>query len=250
MGQFKPTAIAVIPARWASTRFPGKPLAEIAGEPMISHVIRRASSADLITEVVVATDDRRIAEVCKAAGAVAVMTGDCPSGTDRVAEAVIDRPGWDLVVNVQGDEPLLSARNIDLLVEGMASAPQVAMGTLCRPLPADRFDDPNAVKVVRALDGRALYFSRSAIPFRRETARSQDRALLHLGIYAFTRVGLETFVGLAPSPLEKMESLEQLRALENGMDILVLDALDEAVGVDTPEDLQKVERILAKKLKE
>ncbi len=240
----------MIPARWASTRFPGKPLAPIAGEPMIAHVIRSAAAARMITEVVVATDDRRIAEASVAAGAVAVMTGDCRSGTDRVAEAVKDRPGWDLVVNVQGDEPLLSARNIDLLVEGMALTPQVPMGTLCRPLPADRRDDPNAVKVVRALDGRALYFSRSAIPFRRETAEPQESALLHLGIYAFTRVGLQTFVGLEPSPLEKMESLEQLRALENGMDILVLDAIDEAIGVDTPEDLQAVERMLAMKLEE
>ena len=217
---------------------------------MITHVIRRAAAARTITEVVVATDDRRIAEASVAAGAVAVMTGDCRSGTDRVAEAVIGRSGWDLVVNVQGDEPVLSARNIDLLVEGMASAPDVAMGTLCRPLPVERHDDPNAVKVVRALDGRALYFSRSAIPFRRETARPRESALLHLGIYAFTRVGLQTFVGLEPSPLEKTESLEQLRALENGMDILVLDALDEAIGVDTPEDLQEVERMLVMQLKE
>ncbi len=250
MGQFKPTAIAVIPARWASTRFPGKPLAEIVGEPMIAHVVRRAAAARTITEVVVATDDRRIAEASEAAGAVAVMTGACPSGTDRVAEAVIDRPGWDLVVNVQGDEPLLSARNIDALVEGMALAPQVAMGTLCRPLPAERHDDPNAVKVVRALDGRALYFSRSAIPFRRGTAQPQESILLHLGIYAFTRAGLETFVGLEPSPLEKIESLEQLRALENGMDILVLDAIDDAIGVDTPQDLQRVEQMLVMQMKE
>ncbi len=250
MGQFKPTAIAVIPARWASTRFPGKPLAEICGEPMIVHVVRRAAAARTITEVIVATDDLRIAEAAEAVGAVAVMTGDCPSGTDRVAEAVIGRSEWDLVVNVQGDEPLLSARNIDVLVEGMASAPRVPMGTLCRPLPADRSEDPNAVKVVRALDGRALYFSRWAIPFRRETAQLQEPALLHLGIYAFTRVGLETFVGLEPSPLEKMESLEQLRALENGMDIMVLDAIDEAIGVDTPEDLQRVERMLAMQMKE
>ncbi|MEN8163517.1 MAG: 3-deoxy-manno-octulosonate cytidylyltransferase [Acidobacteriota bacterium] len=250
MGQFNGTAIAVIPARWASTRFPGKPLAEIAGEPMIAHVIRRAAAAETISEVVVATDDERIAQASVAAGAAAIMTGECPSGTDRVAEAARQRPGWDLVVNIQGDEPLLSARNIDVLVEGMALAPQVAMGTLCRPLPDDRRNDPNAVKVVRGLDGRALYFSRSAIPFRRETAERQVSALLHLGIYAFTRVGLQTFVGLEPSPLEKMESLEQLRALENGMDILVLDALDEAIGVDTPEDLQRVERLLARQLKE
>lgn len=212
---------------------------------MIAHVIRRAMSASTITEVVVATDDDRIAEASRAAGAVAVMTGDCSSGTDRVAEAIGGRSDWDLVVNVQGDEPLLSSRNIDVLVEGMLSRPQVSMGTLCRPLPADRLDDPNAVKVVRALDGRALYFSRAGVPFQREVNVSQGSALLHLGIYAFTKNGLETFVGLEPSPLEKSECLEQLRALENGIEILVLDALDEAIGVDTPEDLQRVEQMLS-----
>ncbi len=250
MEKLGPTAIAVIPARWASTRFPGKPLAEIAGEPMIAHVIRRAAAARTITEVIVATDDGRIAEASEKAGAIAAMTGECRSGTDRVAEAVIDRSGWDLVVNVQGDEPLLSARNIDLLVEGMAAAPELVMGTLCRPLALGRHEDPNAVKVVRALNGRALYFSRSAIPFRRESVDTAESALLHLGIYAFTRSGLETFVGLAPSPLESIESLEQLRALENGMDILVLDAVDDAIGVDTPEDLRSVERMLATQMKE
>lgn len=247
MGQFIGTAIAVIPARWASTRFPGKPLVRIAGEPMIAHVIRRAAAAETISEVVVATDDERIAQASVAAGAVAIMTGECPSGTDRVAEAARQRSGWDLVVNVQGDEPLLSSRNIDLLVQGMTSASGIPMGTLCRPLAVDRHDDPNVVKVVRALDGRAMYFSRAAIPFFRDAA---PEPLLHLGIYAFTPVGLETFVGLEPSPLEKSECLEQLRALENGMDILVLDAIDEAVGVDTPEDLERVERLLAEEMKE
>ena len=248
MGQLSKTAIAVIPARWASTRFPGKPLVRIAGEPMIAHVIRRAAAAKTISDVVVATDDERIAQVSVAAGAVAIMTGECPSGTDRVAQAARQRPGWDLVVNIQGDEPLLSSRNIDLLVEGMASsASGITMGTLCRPLAIDRHDDPNAVKVVRGLDGRALYFSRAAIPFFRGAAPTP---LLHLGIYAFTPEGLETFVGLEPSPLEKAECLEQLRALENGIDILVLDAIDEAFGVDTPEDLERVERLLAEEMKE
>lgn len=247
MGQFIGTAIAVIPARWASTRFPGKPLVRIAGEPMIAHVIRRAAAAETISEVVVATDDERIAQASVAAGAVAIMTGECPSGTDRVAEAMRGRSDWDLVVNVQGDEPLLSSRNIDLLVQGMTAASGIPIGTLCRPLAVDRHDDPNAVKVVRALDGRAMYFSRAAIPFFRDAA---PEPLLHLGIYAFTPAGLKTFVGLEPSPLERIESLEQLRALENGMEILVLDAPDEAIGVDTPEDLQRVERMLAAELKE
>jgi 3-deoxy-manno-octulosonate cytidylyltransferase (CMP-KDO synthetase) len=245
MVQLDGTVIAVIPARWASTRFPGKPLAQIAGEPMIAHVIRRAAAARAIDEVVVATDDSRIAHAAEAAGATAVMTGECRSGTDRVAEALRSRSNWMLAINVQGDEPLLSSRNIDTLVEGMVERSDVEMGTLCRPLAIDRLGDPNAVKVVRGLDGRALYFSRAPIPFNRDSSGSEAGALLHLGIYAFTRQGLEQFVDLGPSPLEMTESLEQLRALENGMDILVLDAPDEAIGVDTPEDLQRVERMLA-----
>jgi 3-deoxy-manno-octulosonate cytidylyltransferase (CMP-KDO synthetase) len=245
MRQLDGTVIAVIPARWASTRFPGKPLAQIAGEPMIAHVIRRAAAAGTIDEIVVATDDSRIAEAAEGAGATAVMTGECRSGTDRVAEALRSRSNWKLAINVQGDEPLLSSRNIDTLVEGMVSMPDIEMGTLCRPLGIDRLGDPNAVKVVRGLDGRALYFSRAPIPFNRDSSGSEAAALLHLGIYAFTRRGLKRFVELGPSPLEMMESLEQLRALENGMDILVLNAPDEAIGVDTPEDLQRVERMLA-----
>lgn len=237
-------AVAVIPARWASSRFPGKPLALIDGKPMIVHVIDRARVARSIQTVVVATDDDRIFAAATEAGAEAVMTGDCASGTDRVAAAVLGRPDWQIVVNVQGDEPLLSARNIDVLVDGMAAAPDIEMGTLCRPLDAERLGDSNAVKVVRRSDGRALYFSRAPIPFPRQDHKSAARARLHLGIYAFRRSGLESFVGLTPSPLERTESLEQLRALENGMEILVLDAPDGAIGVDTPEDVQRVEELI------
>ena len=211
---------------------------------MITHVIRRAAAADLITEVVVATDDSRIAEVCVAAGAIAVMTRDCRSGTDRVAEAVIDRPGWDLVVNVQGDEPLLSARNIDLLIEGMASTPQVAMGTLCRPLSDDRRDDPNAVKVVLDARGRALFFSRSLVPYP-VTSKGEPTSpgdwLLHLGIYAYRRSFLLKLASLAPTPLEQRERLEQLRVLENGHSIAVAVVEKASIGIDTPE-LRGVER--------
>ena len=236
--------VAVIPARWASTRFPGKILAELAGEPMITHVVRRALEARSVGHVIVATDDKRIAEVAAASGAEAVMTGECASGTDRVAEAVAGREEWDVVVNVQGDEPLLSGENIDVLVNGLLADKDIGLATLCRPLEPERVDDPNAVKVVRDARGRALYFSRSVIPYPREREASVPLWRLHLGIYCFRREALERFVTLAPSPLEMAEALEQLRALENGIPILVLDAPHPAFGVDTPEDLERVERKL------
>ena len=237
-------AVAVIPARWASTRFPGKPLAELAGEPMIVHVVRRASEATTVDHVIVATDDRRIADAAAAAGAEAVMTGECPSGTDRVAAAVAGRDEWEIVINVQGDEPLLSGDNIDVLVEGLAADGEAGMSTLCRPLEPERAEDPNAVKVVRDLRGRALYFSRSPIPYPRHREAAWKLWRLHLGIYGFRRDALEEFVALPPSALEQAEGLEQLRALENGIPILVLDAPHPAFGVDTPEDLERVEKII------
>lgn len=233
--------LAAIPARYGSTRFPGKPLAELAGEPMIAHVVRRARAASSVDHVLVATDDERIARAAEAAGAEPVMTGECASGTDRIAEAVRGRSeSWELVINLQGDEPLLPAENIDALVAGMRDAPEVGIGTLCRPLPADRREDPNAVKVVRDARGRALYFSRSTIPYPRDEDAATSLWRLHLGIYGFRRATLEAFVRLPPSPLERAEGLEQLRALEHGLDILVLDAPGEAFGVDTPEDLARV----------
>jgi 3-deoxy-manno-octulosonate cytidylyltransferase (CMP-KDO synthetase) len=235
--------VAAIPARWGSTRFPGKALADLAGEPMIAHVVKRALAAETVDHVVVATDDDRVAGAARAAGAEAVMTGVHPSGTDRIAEAVAGG-GWDIVVNVQGDEPMLSGANIDTLVAGMRRSPDVGMATLCRTLPAGDVDDPNAVKVVRRTDGRALYFSRSAIPHPRDREAAEPLWMLHLGIYGFRPEILERFVGFEPSPLERAEGLEQLRAIENGIDILVLDAPDPAHGVDTPEDLQRVRSLM------
>jgi 3-deoxy-manno-octulosonate cytidylyltransferase (CMP-KDO synthetase) len=236
--------IAVIPARWGSTRFPGKVLAPIAGEPMIAHVVRRARAASTVGAVVVATDDQRVADVAVLAGAEAVVTGACASGTDRVAAAVLLRPGWEIVVNLQGDEPLLAAENIDTLVAGMLALPAVGIATLCRPLEARRIDDPNAVKVVRAADGRALYFSRAGIPYPRDSESARRLWRLHLGVYGFRRPSLARFVALPQSPLELAEGLEQLRALESGMEIAVFDAPRPAFGVDTPEDLAEVERIM------
>jgi len=243
MGQHDFSVVAVIPARWGSTRFPGKSLAELAGEPMIAHVVRRASEARTVDQVIVATDDERIAEVAAKSGAEAVMTGECASGTDRVAEAVTGRDEWDVVVNIQGDEPLLSGSNIDVLVNGLLDDDEVRMSTLCRPLEPERIEDPNAVKVVRDVRGRALYFSRSPIPYPRSREAAVALWRLHLGIYGFRRDALERFVALPPSGLEQAEGLEQLRAVENGIPILVLDAPHAAYGVDTPEDLQRIETI-------
>jgi 3-deoxy-manno-octulosonate cytidylyltransferase (CMP-KDO synthetase) len=239
-----PAVVVAIPARWGSTRFPGKALALLGGEPMIAHVVRRARAASRVGHVVVATDDERVAAAARAAGAEAVMTGEHPSGTDRVAAALAGRGEWELVVNVQGDEPLLSGANIDALVDGMMRVPEVGMATLCRPLPADRVGDPNAVKVVRDSVGRALYFSRSPVPYPRDREAAEASWRLHLGIYGFRPGTLARFVAMAPSPLERAEGLEQLRALENGLAILVLDAPDEAFGVDTPEDLERAAAML------
>jgi 3-deoxy-manno-octulosonate cytidylyltransferase (CMP-KDO synthetase) len=236
--------VAVIPARWASTRFPGKAMAELAGEPMIVHVARRAFEAASVDHVLVATDDERIASAAESAGAEAVMTGEHPSGTDRVAAAIAGREEWDIVVNVQGDEPLLSGDNIDVLVEGLRADHEVRVTTLCRPLEPERAAEPDAVKVVRDGRGRALYFSRSPIPYPRHREAAWKLWRLHLGVYGFRREALAEFVALPPSPLELAESLEQLRALENGIQILVLDAPHPAFGVDTPEDLERVEKIM------
>jgi 3-deoxy-manno-octulosonate cytidylyltransferase (CMP-KDO synthetase) len=216
---------------------------------MIVHVVRRASEARTVDHVIVATDDERIADVVAKSGAEAVMTGECASGTDRVAEAVAGRDEWDVVVNIQGDEPLLSGENIDVVVSGLLADDEVLMSTLCRPLEAERIEDPNAVKVVRDARGRALYFSRSPIPYPRSREAAVALWRLHLGIYGFRRDVLERFVRLPPSDLEEAEGLEQLRAIENGIPILVLDAPYPAYGVDTPEDLQRVETIMKRKNK-
>ncbi|MCP4900262.1 MAG: 3-deoxy-manno-octulosonate cytidylyltransferase [bacterium] len=234
--------VAAIPARWASTRFPGKPLALIGGEPMIAHAVRSAASATSITDVLVATDDERIATAAQEAGAEAILTGEHSSGTDRIAEALFARDDWTIAINVQGDEPFIAGANIDTLVEGMLERPDIGMATLCRPLDALDVEDPNAVKVVRARDGEALYFSRSVIPFPRNQEVAQSLWSLHLGIYGFTRPTLEQFVDLGPSSLERAESLEQLRALENGIQTLVLEAPFDSRGIDTPEDLKRAEQ--------
>lgn len=253
--------VAVIPARYGSTRFPGKPLADVGGRTMIEAVWRATAGARRVDRVVVATDDTRIADVAAAFGADVAMTSrDHPSGTDRVAEAVAELgPEWRVVLHVQGDEPLVTPTALDRLVEAFDGAAAPDLATLAEPVPTiDELFDPQVVKVVLAQDGRALYFSRSPIPYHRGTgALAADfRAALavrpaglcgyykHQGIYAWRRDALIRATGLPPSPLEVDEGLEQLRVLEAGMTIRVLESDFRSRAVDTPADLEPVRRML------
>ncbi len=231
--------VVVIPARYGSTRFPGKALALLAGRPMIEHTYNRAkaSCADL---VLVATDHPAIFDAVEAFGGRAVMTReDHPSGTDRIWEAIQGEP-CDLVVNVQGDEPLIPTSVIDELMEEMRRHPEDEMGTAAVPAGRDGLEDPNKVKVVFGSNGRALYFSRSVIPFLREGGVDAP-VYHHWGLYAYRYDALRRFVSLPPSRLENCEKLEQLRALEDGMSIRVLVSELESIGVDTPADLARAE---------
>ncbi len=234
--------LAVIPARYSSTRFPGKPLALLAGRPMVAHVVERARDAACFDEVIVATDDDRIVRAAADAGARPVLTGPCRSGTDRVAEAV---RGLDagVVLNVQGDEPALPPENLRLLAGFLRAHPEVPMATLAvLGTPADR-ENPNVVKVVCDLAGRALYFSRAAIPYPRNPGAELIQR--HVGLYGFQKEALLTFTSWPEAELERAEGLEQLRALANGMGIQVLAAGADSIAVDTPEDIEPAERALA-----
>ncbi len=239
-----PRVAAVIPSRYGAERFPGKPLHLIAGVPMVVRVLRRAEEAAGVDLVLVATDDARIAAAVEAAGGRAVMTDPAlPSGTDRVFAAVRDLP-VDVVLNVQGDEPLMDARNIERVAAFLLARPEFLLATVALPLPPGSADaDPNVVKVVRADDGRALYFSRASIPFRRRPEPGL-RTLKHLGLYGYRKEALRRWTELPPHPLEKAEGLEQLRALAAGMAMAVLDAASDSIGVDTPEDARRVEESL------
>jgi 3-deoxy-manno-octulosonate cytidylyltransferase (CMP-KDO synthetase) len=232
-------AVAVIPARFASIRFPGKALAEVAGKPLVQHVWERACRLGAVERVVVATDDDRIVRAVQGFGGVVVLTrSDHPSGTDRVAEATRDLP-VALVVNLQGDEPSFDVGAVDELVHLMASDASIQMGTLAHPLEDDaELLDPNATKVVLDQAGYALYFSRAPIPYRRRAG--MVKPLRHIGIYVFRREFLQRFATLPPTPLERSETLEQLRALESGVRIRVVVTPHRSLGVDTPEDLARL----------
>ena len=229
-------AAAVIPARMASTRFPGKPLADLTGKPMIVHVLERVARCRSVGRILVATDDARIVDAVRAAGFEARMTDPAhPNGTSRVAE-VARTLEEELIVNVQGDEPQIEPALVDRTVEALAARPDMPMATLVSPFaPGEDPANPNIVKCVTAVDGRALYFSRSLVPFDRDRAPGAAAPRKHVGLYAYRRAFLDVFVRLAPTPLERTESLEQLRALEHGHPILCAEGEAHFTGIDTPE---------------
>jgi 3-deoxy-manno-octulosonate cytidylyltransferase (CMP-KDO synthetase) len=234
-------AAAIVPARMASTRFPGKPLADLAGQPIVQWVHERALQAKTVSRVIVATCDTEITDAVVGFGGEAVMTSDRHrSGTDRIAEAAqsIDA---DIIVNVQGDEPLIDPESIDRAVEPLLQDREIVMSSLMVPIDRDAAADPNLVKVVVDVEGFALYFSRSPIPYERNPAM---RTYGHIGLYAYRRDFLLRFASLDPTPLEQAESLEQLRALEHGFKIMMVEVADRALGVDTPEDLERVRELL------
>ena len=232
----------IIPARWASTRFPGKPLHEIAGKPLLQHVWERSLRAKNLDAVIVATDDMRIANAAFDWGAeVALTSMKHRSGTDRIAEVAKKAKEFSFIINIQGDEPLVSPGLIDRMVRELHSDRKIDVVTAAHRFanPAEALS-PHQVKVVIDLGGNALYFSRSSIP------SSQENILRHQGIYGFRRNILLRFVKWKPTPLERAESLEQLRALENGVRVHVLITKHGSPGIDTPEDAKALERILAR----
>jgi 3-deoxy-manno-octulosonate cytidylyltransferase (CMP-KDO synthetase) len=242
-------AIAIIPARYASTRLPGKPLLDIAGKAMIQRVWERVRRAEKITRVIIATDDERIAQAVRAFGGEAVMTrAEHRSGTERVAEVAAGSSfhGEDIIVNVQGDEPLIEPASIDAAVAAIESDETVKVATLAVPItrPADIMD-PNVVKVVLDFEDDALYFSRAPIPWVRDrNAPVHARHMKHLGLYVFRREALLDFASLPMGDLERVEQLEQLRWMENGYKIRVAETDHDAVSVDVPEDVAHVEKLI------
>jgi 3-deoxy-manno-octulosonate cytidylyltransferase (CMP-KDO synthetase) len=243
--------LAIIPARYGSTRFPGKPLADLAGKPMIQHVYEQVKSCGSISEVVVATDHQEILHKVENFGGKAVMTSEnCLSGTDRCAEVLKSLPSeYDLILNVQGDEPFIQCEQLKELIESMNS-PASEIGTLIRKI--DNIEDvfnPNVVKAVVAESGRALYFSRNPVPFVRAAEKenwlSQTVFYRHIGLYAYRPEVLLKITELPTSKLELAESLEQLRWMEAGFSVYTRESLYNSIGIDTPEDLLKAKKHLA-----
>ena len=237
--------VGVIPARWQSSRFPGKPLHDIAGKPMIQHVWERCQASERLEAVLIATDDDRIAQAATAFGAQVKMTSDTHlSGTDRIAETIADEDQFSHVINIQGDEPLINTELIDRIATTLIDNPSIPMITAALPM-ENHLDlaNPNIVKTVISVDGKALYFSRSVIPYQ-DSESPATTCYRHKGIYGYTREFLLKFVRWQPSPLELTEKLEQLRALENGISIHVIITDDDSPGVDTPEQAAIVEQLV------
>lgn len=236
--------IAVIPARLGSTRLPRKMLREILHKPLVGWVYESVKSSAVLADVIVATDSEEILEVCRRAGWTAQMTSAAHrSGTERVHE-ISDVAAADVYINVQGDEPLVRPEQIAALVDLMQDS-RVQVGTLKTPCAAEEIQNPNAVKVVAAANGSALYFSRSTVPYDRDA--SQPRYYKHLGLYGYRKQALDKFVSWPESPLEKIERLEQLRFLENGTPVFIRETPFDSIGVDTEEDLRRVEEILRRR---
>ena len=236
--------VAVIPARLASTRLPGKVLRPIAGVPMLGWVYRAALACPQLDQVLIATDSQEVVAYADSEGWPSIMTSsELASGTDRV-QAVAAMVDADIYVNIQGDEPLIRREHIDALLRPF-ELPGAEVTTLSTPCSREEIDDPNAVKVVTAHDGRALYFSRATIPYNRGLAMPPRK---HLGIYAYRKAALRRFAGLSPSPLELAEVLEQLRLLENGISVYVEHTAFATIGVDTEQDLLAAERVLRQQL--
>lgn len=237
--------IGVIPARYASTRFPGKPLALLQNKPMLQWVIEGAQKSQLLQGLFVATDDARIVDICAQNSVPALLTDpDCPTGTDRIYSAT-KALDFDVVVNIQGDEPLIGPEFIDPLVRAFIDNPSLDMATLAHELVLSDLDNRNAVKVIVNNRSEAIYFSRLPIPYSREMESAPQSALKHIGLYAYRRSFLQKFCEQPPAEIEKMESLEQLRALYLGAKIKVLKVDKASVGVDTPEDLIQLEKRLS-----
>jgi 3-deoxy-manno-octulosonate cytidylyltransferase (CMP-KDO synthetase) len=235
--------VGIIPVRWASTRFPGKPLHGIAGKPLIRHVWERCVEAGCFDQIVVATDDMRIAEAVFNFGAeVALTAADHPSGTDRIAEVARKLKKASIILNIQGDEPLLEPALLEQLVRKLKDNRDISIVTAATPASVEESQSEHNVKVVIDRKGNALYFSRSCIPFRR--GKSDVTTYKHLGIYGYRRKALLDFVKMAAGALEQAEQLEQLRALENGLKIRVVVSDTKSIGVDTPEDAAEVERLI------
>ncbi len=243
--------IAIIPARYESNRFPGKPLALISGKPMIQHVVERAQGVPLLSRVVVATDDKRIADCVTSFGAECVITrNDHVSGTDRLAEAaeILSIPQQDVVVNIQGDQPVFNAEVIEQVARPLLDDPALPMSTLIyKIIRTEEINDPNHVKTVFDRRNNALYFSRSPIPFQRNPEEDPPTYYKHLGFYAYRKSFLLSFVGLPVGEWERFEKLEQLRALEYGYRIKVVLTAHDSIEVDTKEELARVEALLREK---
>ncbi len=240
--------LGVIPARYGSTRFPGKPLVNLKGRPLIQWTIEGAKKSKLLSEVIVATDDERIKVAAEAVGVKVAMTpSDLPTGSDRI-HAAIKNIECDVVVNIQGDEPLVTGELIDRLAQVFIDEPKMDMATLAHPITEEDLQSPNAVKVVMNHKDEALYFSRYAIPYSRSKASEMgtyEGCLKHIGMYAYSKSFLKQFCEAPPALIEKAESLEQLRALYLGAKIKVIRVKEASLGVDTPEDLVRLEKLLS-----